>query len=219
MYIALPILQMFLSIGKGVVNTLLYTGVSFFISFFLALFIAVYNHRFNNWLSKLFKIYISLFRGTPVIVQLFIIYFALPQMINIDIPGFTAVIITLSLNSGAYMIEIIRASINAIDKGQFEAAKTLGIPTLSMWKDIILRQVFIMAIPNICNEFTNLLKETAVVSVIGENDILRRANNIGAQTYSYVEPLLIAALYYYILVIIFTQISRLIEKKVRYDSY
>jgi len=152
-------------------------------------------------------------------VQLFIIYFALPQVLDIDIPGFMAVIITLSLNSGAYMIEIIRSSIDSIDKGQFEAAKTLGISPFLMWKDIILKQVLIMSVPNICNEFVNLLKETAVVSMIGENDILRRAHTIGAQTYSYIEPLLIAAFYYYILVVILTQISRYIEKSVRYDSY
>jgi len=211
--------QMFLSIGTGVIHTLLYTGISFIISFFLSVFIAAYNQRFNNWLSTFFKIYVSLFRGTPVIVQLFIVYFALPQVLYIEIPGFLAVIVTLSLNSGAYMVEILTTGIKSIDKGQFEAATSLGIPPFLMWKDIILKQVLMISMGNICNEFINLLKETAIVSVIGENDILRRANSIGAQTYSYIEPLLIAAFYYYILVTTLMQLSRFIERRLRYDSH
>ncbi len=128
-------------------------------------------------------------------------------------------IIALSLNSAAYMSEIVRAGIQAIDKGQFEAARVLNIPSYLMWKDIILKQVFFLTIPNICNEFVNLLKETAIVSTVGENDILKRAFNLGAQTYSFMEPLLIAAFYYYILIMILMQASRYIERRMGYDSY
>lgn len=209
----------FLEIGKGVFNTLLYTGVSFCFSFIIANIIAIYNTSHNNILSKFFKLYVSIFRGTPVVVQLYIMYFAVPQILHVNINGFVAVIITLSLNSGAYLSEIIRGGLQSIDQGQFEAARTLGIPPFLMWKDIILKQMFKIAFPNICNEFVNLLKETAVVSMIAETDILRRAYNIGTQTYSYTEPLLIAGFYYYILIAGLTSIAKYFEKRIRYDLH
>ena len=205
----------FLEIGKGVFNTLLYTSISFCFSFILANVIAIYNTSYNNWLSKFFNLYVSIFRGTPVVIQLFVIYYALPEVFSIHTNGFVAVIITLSLNSGAYLSEVIRAGLQSIDQGQFEAAKTLGIPPFLMWRDIILKQMFKIAFPNICNEFVNLLKETAVVSMIGETDILRRAQYIGAQTYSYTEPLLIAGFYYYVLIASLTSTAKYLERKVR----
>ena len=188
-------LASFIEIGKGAYETLLYTGVSFFFSFILAHIIAIYNSLYDNALSRFFKFYVSLFRGTPVIVQLFIIYFAIPQVFNIQINSFVSVVIGLSLNSAAYLSEILRTGIQNIDKGQFEAAQVLGISKFLIWRDIIWKQMFIMTLPNICNEFINLLKETAVISMVGGNDILKRASNIGAQTYSYMEPYLIAAFY------------------------
>ena len=203
----------FLDIGKGAGNTLLYTVFPFFFSFIIANFVAIHNTIYKNWLSAILKVYVSIFRGTPVVVQLFIIYYALPILCPaIQTSGFVSVVITLSLNSGAYLSEILRGALQSIDKGQFEAAQTLKIPNWLMWKDIILKQMYRIAFPNICNEFINLLKETAVVSMIGETDLLRRANNIGAQTYSYMEPLLIAGLYYYVLVMLLTYLSKRWEK-------
>jgi len=209
----------FLDIGQGVFETLLYTGVAFFFSFIIAHIVAIHNSIYDNIISKFFKFYLSIFRGTPVIVQLYIIYFAVPQFFNIQMNGFVSVVIGLSLNSGAYLSEILRAGIQSIDKGQFEAANTLGISKCLMWRDIIWKQMIKITIPNICNEFINLLKETAVVSMVGGTDILRRAYNMGSQTYSYMEPLLIAACYYYILIMILTQISRYLEKRMRYDLH
>ena len=208
-------LDLFIEIGKGAYQTLLYTTISFFFSFILANMIAIYNSQYNNLLSNFFKLYISIFRGTPVIVQLFIIYFSLPQILNIQLNPFVSVVIGLALNSAAYLSEILRAGIQTIDKGQFEAAQVLGISKFFMWRDIIGKQMLIISFPNIINEFINLLKETAVISMVGGNDILNRAKNIGAQTFSPTEPLLIAAFYYYILIFILTQISRYFEKRIR----
>lgn len=204
------------NISKGIIETLLYTVISIFFGFIIGNIIAIYNQLYRNMLSKFFHFYVSLFRGTPVVVQLFIIHFGLPQALGFHLSGTTSVIITLSLNSSAYISEIIRSGIISIEKGQFEAAQSLHIPKLLMWKDIIMPQMYKNSLPNICNEFINLLKETAIVSMIGATDILKRAYQIGAQTYSYLEPLLIAAFYYYILILILSKITKIIERKLEY---
>ncbi len=200
-------------IADGILITLKYTilsvGLGFCIGSFLA-FLKVSNNRFG----KLFaEFYTSIFRGTPLLIQLSLIYFGLSQLLNIKLTVFQAGVIAFSMNSGAYVSEIIRAGILAIDKGQFEAAKSLGIPYFQMMKDIILPQAIRKMLPSIINELINMLKESALISILGEADIMRRAQIISASNYDYFTPLLIAAIYYYVLVLILSYIAKVVERK------
>nr|WGD65858.1 arginine ABC transporter permease ArtQ [Bacillus subtilis] len=159
--------------------------------------------------------YTSVFRGTPLVLQLMIVYFGLPQLLGFQIDQFWAAVVALSLNSAAYVSEIIRAGINAIDKGQKEAAVALGVPYGKMMKDLLLPHTFKNISPAIVNELITLTKESAIVTVIGLGDIMRRAYQAGAATYNYLEPLIIAGLIYYVLVLILTFIGKAVERKLK----
>jgi len=172
--------------------------------------------------------YIDVFRGTPLILQLSIIYFAIPQILdrvvngvmgmNFDfqIAGLTAAIITFSLNSGAYISEIIRSGINSVDKGELEAAKALGVSKFNTYKDIILPIAFRNSFPALMNEFITLIKESSIVSIIGIQDLMRRQQIVTSQTYMYFEPLIIVGVIYYVVIKILSLIGRKIEVKINY---
>jgi len=161
------------------------------------------------------EFYTSIFRGTPLVLQLMIIYYAMPQIIGFNIEAMPAAIIAFGLNSAAYISEIIRAGINAVDKGQQEAAKALGVPYGKMMKDIILPQAMKNILPSLMNEFITLNKESAIVTVIGALDIMRRAYVVGGDTFRYLEPLLIAGVIYYIMTLVLTFLGKMIEKRMR----
>lgn len=155
------------------------------------------------------------FSWYPLILQLLIIYFGLPQIIGFDIPAYWAAVISFGLNSGAYISEVIRGGILAVDKGQREAAYALGIPYAKMMKDIILPQAMKNILPALMNEFITLTKESAIVTTIGVMDIMRRSYVIGGQTYRYFEPLIIAGLIYYLMVILLALLGKAVERKMR----
>ena len=157
--------------------------------------------------------YTSIFRGTPLVLQLLIIFYAFPQMFEINIEPMPAAIIAFGLNSGAYISEIIRGGINAVDKGQMEASLALGIPYGKMMKDIILPQAMKNILPALMNEFITLNKESAIVTVIGALDIMRRAYIVAGDTYRYLESLMIAGVIYYIMTLILTFLGKMLEKR------
>ncbi|WP_409289153.1 amino acid ABC transporter permease [Peribacillus sp. SCS-37] len=165
-----------------------------------------------NWIADF---YTSIFRGTPLILQLMLIYFGSPQVFGGQISPFTAAFLSFGLNSAAYISEIIRAGILAIDKGQKEAAMALGVPYRKMMLDIILPQAMKNILPALMNEMITLTKESAVVTLIGLNDIMRRAYIVGGQTYRFFEPILLAGLIYYIMVMILTIAGKLVERRMR----
>lgn len=159
--------------------------------------------------------YTSIFRGTPLVLQLMMVYYALPQLLDIQLEPITAAILAFGLNSGAYISEIIRAGINAVDKGQVEAAKALGIPYVKMMKDIILPQAIKNILPSLMNEFITLNKESAIVTVVGALDIMRRAYIVGGDKYTYFEPLLVAGAIYYVMTLVLTFLGSMLEKRMR----
>lgn len=159
--------------------------------------------------------YTSIFRGTPLVLQLMLIFYAVPQVLSIQIDPVPAAIIAFGLNSGAYISEIIRAGINAVDKGQMEAAKALGIPYAKMMRAIILPQAMKNILPSLINEFITLNKESAIVTVIGAMDIMRRAYVVGGSTFTYLEPLLIAGLIYYVMTLVLSFFGKTLEKRMR----
>ncbi|ANU17735.1 arginine ABC transporter permease [Planococcus maritimus] len=159
--------------------------------------------------------YTSIFRGTPLILQLMIIYYSIPQLTGYDISPFLSAILAFGLNSSAYISEIIRAGIQAVDKGQLEAAQALGVPYGAMMKDIILPQALKNILPALMNEFITLTKESAIVSTIGYLDLMRRAQVVGADLFRNFEPLLFVGVIYWCLVMGLTVIGRMIERRLK----
>jgi polar amino acid transport system permease protein len=198
----------FIGTGIGLSLSLLLGAV--FIGCLVGFIIALLQHL--NYGRFFLRAFISVIRGTPMILQLSLVYFALPSLIHCPLSLLQAGIITLGLNSSAYMAEIFRAGIAGIPKGQFEAAQTLNIPRWPLWKDIILPQVFRLVFPAFMNETITLFKDTALISTIGGLDIMRRAQMVAAEQFTYFMPLCIAACYYYVLVLLFEWIAYRIEK-------
>ena len=170
--------------------------------------------------SRLLKLggqfYTSVFRGTPLLVQLGLFYFAVPQLTGHSFSAFEAGVLTFSLNSAAYSSEIIRAGIQAIDKGQWEAGQLLGLTYFQILWGIIFPQAIRNILPALVNELIDLLKESTLVSTIGEADLLRRAQIVAAENYTYFEPLLLAAVGYYGLVMGISFIAKQLEKRFYY---
>lgn len=162
--------------------------------------------------------YTSIFRGTPLILQIALVYFATPQLTGYNIPAYQAGVITFTLNSAAYLSETIRGGIQAVDKGQREASISLGVPYREMMLDIILPQAFKNILPAMVNESIALLKDSALVSTIGATDILRRAQIVAAEKYIYFEPLVFAGIIYYVLVMSLTLAARTLERRMRFSD-
>jgi len=175
--------------------------------------------KYKKWLVIAINRYISIARGTPLILQLSFFYFAIPNLLNIKLSILSAGIITLGLNSSAYIAEILRAGIESLPKGQFEAAQTLQVPSMPMWKDIILPQVIKNVLPALINEMITLLKETALISTVGGMDLMRRAQSVAAEQFTYFAPICIAGIYYYALILLIEYISKKIEKGGVYAKY
>ncbi|RBW70628.1 amino acid ABC transporter permease [Bacillus taeanensis] len=198
---------------SGILVTLQFVSVSALIGFFGGTLLALCKIGRIKVLVWLADAYTSIFRGTPLILQLSLIYFATPQLVGYDITPFLAGVLAFGLNSTAYISEIIRAGIGAVDKGQQEAAEALGIPYRPMMKDIILPQALKNILPALMNEFITLTKESAIVSVIGVYDIMRRSQIVAAEKYKYFEPLLIAGVIYWVLVMVLTLLGKVIERR------
>ncbi|MCM3122321.1 amino acid ABC transporter permease [Mesobacillus sp. AQ2] len=200
---------------KGIGVTLKIVLVAGLLGFAFGIILAIFKiSKFKalNWFAD---IYTSIFRGTPLILQLMIIYYGAPQIIGFEISSYTAAVASFSLNSAAYISEIIRAGILAVDKGQKEAAMALGVPGNRMMKDIILPQAMKNILPALMNEFITLTKESAIVTVIAVDDIMRRAYIVGGEQYRFFEPFIFAGLIYYLMVISLTFIGKLVERRMR----
>lgn len=199
----------------GIGATLKLVVVSILLGLLLGTLLALCKLTNQPILKGFANVYTSIFRGTPLILQLVIIYFGIPQITGYDIGAYESAVLAFGLNSGAYVSEIIRAGILAVDKGQVEAAQALGIPYKQMMKDIILPQAMKNILPSLMNEFITLNKESAVVTVIGGLDIMRRAYIVGGATFKYLEPLLFAGLIYYIMTLVLSFIGRRLEMRMR----
>lgn len=164
-------------------------------------------------LHQFTSIYISFFRGTPLLVQLFLLYYGLPQILPIlrFMDAYTAAIIGLSLNSSAYMAEIIRGAIMSVDKGQMEASLSVGMTPWQGMKRIILPQAARIAIPSLGNSFISLLKESSLAFTLGVAEMLARSKMAAAATYRFFESYLAVALVYWIITIIFSYAQSKIE--------
>ena len=199
----------------GIPVTLAFSVTSALLGFTWGTVLSIFKITSFKPLKWFADAYTSIFRGTPLILQLAIIYFATPQLTGFTPTGFQAGVATFALNSAAYSSETIRGGIMAVDKGQREAAMTLGVPyTLMMW-DVILPQAFKNILPALVNETVALLKDSALVSTVGALDLMRRGQVVAAEKFIYFEPLIFVAIIYYVMVIALTSIAKNLETRMR----
>ncbi|MED1202785.1 amino acid ABC transporter permease [Heyndrickxia acidicola] len=203
---------------EGIWVTIKFVVISIIFGFIFGTVLALFKLSHIKPLNWIGDVYTSIFRGTPLILQLMLIYFAIPQLTGYDISSFLCAVLAFGLNSSAYVSEIIRAGIQAVDKGQTEAAQALGIPYRLMMKDLILPQALKNILPALMNEFISLTKESAIVSTIGYLDLMRRAQVVGSQIYRNFEPLIFVGAIYWILVLILTLLGRLVERKMKFSD-
>ncbi len=200
---------------QGIPLTLLFTLLSVFLGLIWGTVLSLLKIAGIKPLTLFANAYTSIFRGTPLLLQLALVYYATPQLTGYDISALQAGVLTFTLNSGAYMSETIRGGIQAVDKGQSEAAMSMGVSYWLMMWDVILPQGLKNILPALVNETIGLLKDSALVSTIGVVEILRSAQIIGANKYIYFEPLLFAGLIYYVLVMGLTFGASALERRLR----
>lgn len=164
-------------------------------------------------LDMISRVYLSIIRGTPVVVQLMIMYYVIFS--SPDASKVMTAILSFAINSGAYVAEIFRSGIMSIDNGQFEAGRSLGFNYAQTIWYIILPQAFKNALPPLCNEFIALLKETSVVGFIALQDLTRAGDLVRSRTYNPVLPLITVALIYWVIVTILTKLVGILERRLR----
>ena len=199
-------------VAQGAIVTVLLSVMSIVFATILAILGALGRMSSNPFLYGISTFYVSLMRGTPLLVQIFFIYFALPRL-GIIIPAIPAGILALSLNYGAYMTEIFRAGIQAVPRGQREAAQALGMPENKVFRRIVMPQAVRIVTPAIGNEFIAMLKDSALVSTISVHETLYLAQRLGRSELEPLTALLIAAVVYWVLTIIFSLFQERLERK------
>ena len=175
--------------------------------------VGYYALSFFNWVCK---IYLTVIRGTPVVVQLLIMYFIILSFSNDET---TIAIITFGINSGAYVAEIFRSGVMSIDKGQFEAGRSLGFNYIQTMIYIVVPQMFKIVLPTLCNEFIVLLKETSIAGYVGIVDLTKAGDLIRGRTFSAFMPLVAVAIIYLVLVMLFTWLVGKLERRLRNSDH
>ncbi|WP_419656535.1 amino acid ABC transpoter, permease protein [Desulfosarcina variabilis str. Montpellier] len=197
-----------LLLGAGI--TLQITCVSYVIALAIGTVVGIARSRPRR-LNFLLTPYVEIFRGTPLLIQLFFIYYALPS-VGITISSYTAAYLGIGLCNGAYISEIIRGSLYAVDKGQEEAAISLGLNRFQSLKHVILPQAIQVAIPALVNSFSAQLKETSLVSVLAINELTRAGQMVYARTFRPFEIYLAVGAMYFIMTYSVSILSRYLEK-------
>lgn len=209
-------------IVDGLKITLIVTIFAVLIGVLLGFLIAIVRTTHDKTgklkiLNAICKVYLTVIRGTPVVVQLMIIYFIIFG--SVDISKVLVAIIAFGINSGAYVAEIFRSGIMSIDNGQFEAGRSLGFNYAQTMMYIIMPQAFKNVLPTLCNEFISLLKETSVSGYIALQDLTKGGDIIRSRTYDALMPLIAVALIYLAMVMIFTKLVSLLERRLRNSDH
>jgi polar amino acid transport system permease protein len=197
---------------RGAEATVLLTVASITLACFLAVLGALGRLSSNPVINGVASLYVSLIRGTPLLVQIFVWAYAVAEL-GLVLPLFWAGIISLGVNYGAYMTEIFRAGIQAVPRGQREAALALGMRERLIMRRIVLPQAFRIVIPAIGNDFIAMIKDTSLVFAIGIQELLFRANSAGRQTINIMESLLLAAAVYWGLTLLFSYVQQRLERR------
>lgn len=220
-------------IVKGLKNTLIITFFATLIGISIGVIIATvrstYDKNFETLKKKksfgyyvlsilnfICKIYLTVIRGTPVVVQLLIMYFVIMVSSNSEV---IVAIVAFGINSGAYVAEIFRGGIMSVDKGQFEAGRSLGFNYIQTMIYIVIPQMFKIVLPTLCNEFIVLLKETSVAGYVGIVDLTKAGDLIRGRTFKAFMPLLAVAIIYLVIVMLFTWLVGKLERRLRNSDH
>jgi glutamine transport system permease protein len=202
----------------GALVTIKITALSVTLGVLIGLFVGIARICHVRLLRVLAAIYVDFLRGTPLLVQIFLIYFALPIVTGQRVDPFFAAIVSCGVNSGAYVAEIFRAGIQSVDAGQMEAGRSLGMTWIQTMRYIIVPQAFKRVIPPLGNEFIALLKDSSLVSVIGFEELTRRGQLIIARTYGSLEIWLSVAIIYLVMTLTISRFVAYLERRCRVDD-
>lgn len=212
--------EYYLSYLQGAGVTILISFMALLFGFIVGLVACVCKISKNIILRWIANIYIEIIRDTPLLVQVMIIAFGFPMLLGVKYPTmfgyddtFTAAVMAMILNSGAYIAEILRSGISSVDKGQMEASRSLGLTYLQSMRYIIVPQAVKNILPALANEFISLVKESAIVAFVGVTDIMFVAISVKNSTYNGFGPYLFAALIYFVITFTLSKLVGLLEKK------
>ena len=200
--------------AKGIEYTLLISAISVIFGVLLGTILALMRFSKSKVLKAISVAYVEFVRGTPLMVQVMFVYFGVGIIVNL--PALLSGIIAVSLNSGAYVEEIIRGGINSVDKGQTEASASLGLAKGDTMRFIILPQALKNIWPALGNEFVSLVKESSIVSIIGVTDLIYQLNIVRADTYRGVMPVFVAMCIYFVMTFILTRILNYFEGRMKH---
>ncbi|MBQ3417870.1 MAG: amino acid ABC transporter permease [Ruminococcus sp.] len=207
----------------GMLWTILVSLIGIAIGIVIGLAVCLMKLSKNKVLNAIAGVYIWVIRGTPMLVQAFLIFFGFPQLIQLVFPGFrsdplTAGIITLSINAGAYLAEVFRGGIQAVPKGQTEAARSLGLSQAQTLMKVVLPQAFKIALPSMVNQFIISVKDTSILSVIGLAEVVNKTKTYVGKSYQFFASYIYVALLYLAVVSLLMVIQMRIEKKLKYEE-
>ena len=166
-------------------------------------------------LNGICSVYVSFFRGTPMVVQLLVFYYVLFPLMGINIDSVSVSVLVFGLNSGAYISEIMRGGILSVDSGQMEGGRAMGLSFSATMMKIVIPQAVKNILPTMGNEFITLIKETSIVSFVGASDLYKAFNLMGTNTYEFMVPYLAMALIYIVLVLLISLLIKLMERRLR----
>jgi len=200
---------------EGAKLTVYIATAAFFLGMGIGVIMGILRVSGIGILEKIAAVYIETIRGTPLVVQVLIVYFGIPIAVGIRFDPVLAGILTMGLNSGAYQAEIVRSGIKGIPRGQLEAAESLGFTYWQSMRYVIIPQAMRIVIPAFVNEYATVLKDTSILIIIGVHELTRRGQYIAAWSYRYFEVYITIALIYLIMVLIISKSARILEKKLR----
>ena len=207
----------YVKVVQGLQNTLLIAITGLIIGIVIGTLIATVRvlpkyKRLPKVLNAICSVYVGLFRGTPMVVQLLVFYYVLLPIIGVHITGVQVAMVVFGLNSGAYISEIMRSGIQSVDSGQLEAGRAVGLSFGVTMVKIVIPQAVKNILPTLGNEFIALIKETSVVSFVGAADLYVAFSYIGSNSYEFMVPYLVMAMIYIVLVLIISLLIKLLER-------
>jgi len=198
---------------SGLGGTLWISAVVVLAGTVLGVLIALLRMSKFKILQRIADIYIEILRGTPVLLQLYLFWVGLPKIMPFELSDTQSVVVALIVNASAYIAEIIRAGINAVDKGQWEAAKSIGLTNTHTMTHVILPQAVKNILPALCNEFITTIKGTSLASVFFVGELMTSYKTVQTATFLSLEPLIIAGVIYFILNFVLSRLLRLLERR------
>lgn len=201
---------------NGLGTTLLLAFIAVAIGCVIGALVAIMRLSKNKPLNLIATVYVEVIRDTPLLLQLYFFYFLLPDILPaLKLSKFTCITVALVINSGAYMSEVFRSGIQSVDRGQTEAARSLGLSATQTMTRIILPQAFKNVLPAMCNEFVSVTKETSLASTFYVGDLMTQYQTISGKTYLVIEPLIIIGCIYFVVTFTMSKLIDILERRLK----